>query len=488
MSARQPATLNRLITLLRFPTVSADPRHATDLAACADWLARLLARIGLHDVAVWPGRCAPVVTAAWLGRPGRPTVLVYGHYDVQPVTPRSAWATDPFRPVRRGPYLYARGASDDKGQLMAHLAAIEAWLASTGALPVNLRVILDGEEEIGSPTLLAAVARGWPLLAADVAVVSDTWMLGPRRPVLITGLRGTLAARLEICGPSRDLHAGTFGGAVANPAEALARLVASLHDKTGRIQVAGFHDDVRAMTEAERRHLAHVGPSDASLLAPATHARPGSSGLAPAGPAPPGSSGLASAGPAPAGLAVAGYGLPMAGYGEPGYSAFERATRRPALVVTDLRTSGGGRTVLPAQAAADLNVRLVAGQDPARVAAALYRHLRSRLPPGVRGRLVIGGCCPPYTLDQRAPVLPAVQAACRSAFGRDPVLLPSGGSIPFVSSLAAAQRIDVALLGFGLPGDAIHAPNERFYLPSLARGTRACAELYSCLAGIQPRT
>jgi acetylornithine deacetylase/succinyl-diaminopimelate desuccinylase-like protein len=472
VSGRQPATLDRLITLLRFPTVSADPRHSTDLAACADWLARLLARIGLHDVEVWPGRCAPVVTASWLGRPGRPTVLVYGHYDVQPVTPRSAWATDPFRPVRRGPYLHARGASDDKGQLMAHLAAIEAWLASTGALPVNLRVILDGEEEIGSPTLLAAVARGWPLLAADVAVVSDTWMLGPCRPVLVTGLRGTLAARLEICGPSRDLHAGTFGGAVANPAEALARLVAGLHDKTGRIQVAGFHDDVRPITKAERRHLAHVGPSDAALLAPATHARPH---LAAAD-----SDSLTSA-------ALALPGLSMAGYGEPGYSAFERATRRPALVVTDLRTSGGGRTVLPAQAAADLNVRLVAGQDPARVAAALYRHLRSRLPPGVRGRLVIRGCCPSYTLDQRAPVLPAVQAACRRAFGRDPVLLPSGGSIPFVSSLAAAQRIDVALLGFGLPGDAIHAPNERFYLPSLARGSRACAELYSGLAGIQPR-
>jgi acetylornithine deacetylase/succinyl-diaminopimelate desuccinylase-like protein len=479
VSARQPATLDRLITLLRFPTVSADPRHATDLAACADWLARLLARIGLHDVEVWPGHRAPMVTAAWLGRPGRPTVLVYGHYDVQPVTPRSAWVTDPFRPVRRGPYLHARGASDDKGQLMAHLAAIEAWLASTGALPVNLRVILDGEEEIGSPTLLAAVARGWPPLAADVAVVSDTWMLSPRRPVLISGLRGMLATRLEIGGPSRDLHAGTFGGAVANPAEALARLVASLHDKTGRIQVAGFHDDARAMTEAERRHLAHVGPSDASLLAPAAHAQPH---LAAAD-----SDSLTSVGLARPGLAVAGHGLPMAGYGEPGYSAFERATRRPALVVTDLRTSGGGRTVLPAQAAADLNVRLVADQDPARVAAALYRHLRSRLPPGVRGRLVIRGCCPPYTLDQRAPVLPAVQAACRSAFGRDPVLLPSGGSIPFVSSLAAAQRIDVALLGFGLPGDAIHAPNERFYLPSLARGTRACAELYSGLAGIQPR-
>lgn len=322
---------------------------------------------------------------------------------------------------------------------MAHLAAIEAWLGTSGKLPVNLRLALDGEEEIGSPTLLGAVARRWPPLAADVALVSDTWMLAPDVPVLVSGLRGVLGASLEVSGPARDLHAGTFGGTVANPAEVLATLVAGLHDKTGRVSVARFYDQVRSMTDEERRQLARAGPSDSAMLAPAGT---------------------------------------VAGHGEPGFPAFERATRRPALVVTDLQTSGAGRTVLPAWAAADLNVRLAAGQEPGKIAGTLRRHLRSRMPPGMRGRLIVRNSCPPYTLNQQAPVRRAVQPACQAVFGRGPVLLPSGGSIPFVSALAQAQRIDVALLGFGLPGDAIHAPNERFHLPSLLRGTEACIELY----------
>jgi acetylornithine deacetylase/succinyl-diaminopimelate desuccinylase-like protein len=437
-SRREP-TLQRLIRLLEYPTVSADLRHAQDMSTCAAWLARMLRRIGLREVTVWPGRVAPVVTASWRGRPGRPTVLVYGHYDVQPVDPRSAWATDPFRPKQQGPHLYARGASDDKGQFMAHLAAIEAWLATSAELPINLRLILDGEEEIGSPTLLAAVARRWPPLAADVAVVSDTWMLAPDSPVVITRLRGALGARLEISGPARDLHAGAFGGAVANPAEALAGLVASLHDKTGRVLVAGFYDQVRPMSEKERLHLARAGPSDSAMLAPAGA---------------------------------------VDSHGEPGFSAFERVARRPAVVVTNLQTSGEGRTVVPAWAGADLNIRLVAGQGPGKTAELLRRHLQSRMPPGVRGRLIIRSRCPPYTLNERSHVLRAVHSACCSVFGRAPSLLPSGGSIPFVSALAAARQIDVVLLGFGLPDDATHAANERLYLPNLFRGTEACIELY----------
>jgi acetylornithine deacetylase/succinyl-diaminopimelate desuccinylase-like protein len=441
--SRRVVTLRRLIRLLGYPTVSADPRHAADMNACAAGLARLLTRIGLQDVQVRPGQVAPVVTAAWAGRPGGPTMLVYGHYDVQPAGPRRAWATDPYRAVTAGDYLYGRGASDDKGQFMAHLAAIEAWLATPGGLPVNLRLVLDGEEEIGSPTLVAAAGRGWPELAADVAVVSDTWMLAPDVPVLITGLRGVLRARLEIRGAARDLHAGAFGGAVANPADVLARLLSGVHDKTGRVAVPDFYHQVRAITDAERSHLARSGPSDAMMLA-----RAGA----------------------------------VAGHGEPGFSAFERVTRRPALVVTDLRTSGRGRTVVPASAAADLNVRLAADQDPGLIAGHLGQYFLARLPRGMRGRLSMGDRCPPFTLSRRAPVISAVRAACRDVFGRDPVLLPSGGSIPFVSALAAGRRIDVALLGFGLPGDRIHAANERLYLPNLFRGTEACIRLYRYLA------
>jgi acetylornithine deacetylase/succinyl-diaminopimelate desuccinylase-like protein len=443
--ARRGSTLRRLITLLRFPTVSADSRHCRDMRVCAGWLARELSRIGLTDVQVWRGEQAPVVTAAWHGRPGGPTVLVYGHYDVQPVEPLTAWATDPFRPVGKGPHLYARGASDDKGQLMAHLAAIEAWLATSARLPVNFRLILDGEEEIGSPTLVAAVATGWRPLAADVALVSDTWMIAPDVPVVITGLRGVLGASLEVCGPRKDLHAGAFGGAVINPAEVLAALVAGLHGKTGRVSVAGFYDQVRPMAGRERQHLARAGPSDSSMLATA--------------------------------------GM-TASHGEPGFSAFERVTRRPAMVITDLRTSSEGRTAIPARAVANLNVRLAVGQEPGKISELLRRHLQTRVPPGTHARLLVRGGCPPYTLDQRAPVLRAVRSACRNVFGREPTMLPSGGSIPFVSALAAARCVDVALLGFGLPDDAIHAPNERIYLPNLFRGTEACIELYRRLGDL----
>ena len=439
--AHREATLRRLITMLRFPTVSADPRHSPDMDACASWLGCALSRIGLSDARVWPGQVAPVVTAAWRGSRSGPTVLIYGHYDVQPVEPKTAWATDPFRPVRAGPHLYARGASDDKGQLMAHLAAIEAWIATSARLPVNLKVVLDGEEEIGSPTLVAATSRGWTQLAADAALVSDTWMLAPDNPVLITGLRGVMTGRLEISGPVTDLHAGAFGGTVSNPASTLAQLVASLHDERGRVAVPGFYNRVRTMTGRERDYLARAGPSDARMLALA--------------------------------------GVP--GHGESGFSAFERVTRRPAIVVTDLATSGRGRTVVPAQAAADLNVRLAVDQQPAEIARLLRRHIRARMPPGARGNLFIQGGCPPYRLNLQSPVAHAVCSVCRSVFGRDPVLLPSGGSIPFVSMLAAVHKIDVALFGFGLPTDRIHAPNERLYLPNLFRGTEACIELYQQL-------
>ena len=258
-------------------------------------------------------------------------------------------------------------------------------------------------------------------------------------PVLVSGLRGVLGGRLDVSGPARDLHAGTFGGSVANPAEVLAALIASLYDKTGRVSVARFYDDVHSMTDTERRHLALAGPSDEAMLAPAGA---------------------------------------VTGHGEPGFSAFERSVRRPAVVVTDLRTSGRGRTVVPAWAAADLNVRLAAGQQPGKIAETLRRHFRPRMPPGMRGRLLVRSSCPPYTLNQRAPVVGAVRSACRTVFGLEPLLLPSGGSIPFVSALADARHIDVALMGLGLPDDAIHAPNERFYLPNLFRGTETCIELY----------
>ncbi|MEU6260144.1 M20/M25/M40 family metallo-hydrolase [Streptomyces sp. NPDC047043] len=422
---------------MRYPTVSAAPAHRADMHRCAALLARHLRRIGLDSVAVRPGRVAPLVTGEWMRRPGAPVVLVYGHYDVQPAGPRTAWTTEPFRPVVRDGYVHARGASDDKGQLVAQLAAIEAWSASGGP-PVNVRVVLDGEEEIGSPTLRHDLRRRPRHLSADLAVVSDTRMRDPHTPVLVTGLRGSLAVRIEATGPATDLHAGAFGGAVAEPARALCALVASLHRPDGRIAIDGFHDGVRPLRPAARARLARDGPTDRQLLAPA--------------------------------------GVPF-GHGEPGHSAFERATVRPALVVTALRAAA--RSAIPRRATAELSIRLVPGQRPDSVVRALRGHLAEHIPYRVRGRLTVLAACPPYALDLGGP---EVAAACRAAapvFGRAPLLLPSGGSIPFVSDLAATTGVQTLLLGFGLPDDGIHAPNERFALARLHRGTDTCVRLHA---------
>ncbi|MFE7835164.1 M20/M25/M40 family metallo-hydrolase [Streptomyces sp. NPDC057474] len=438
--ARRPATLGLLCALLRHPTVSAAPAHRTDLRRCAERLAGCLRALGLDAVAVRPGRVAPVVTGEWLRRPGAPVLLIYGHYDVQPAGPCGAWTTDPFRPVVDRSHVYGRGAADDKGQFTAHLAALEAWLTATGGLPVNVRVVLDGEEEIGSPTLLHELRRTPAYLCADLAVVSDTRMRDAHTPTLVSALRGSLAARIEVTGPATELHAGAFGGAVAEPTRALCALVASLHTPDGRIAVPGFYDDVHPLAPAERARLARVGPSAHELLAPAGA---------------------------------------VTGHGEPGHSAFERTTVRPAVVVTAL--SGAARSAIPVRAAADLSVRLVPGQRPATVARALRAHLAEHTPRAVRSRLVVLADCPPYTLDRHGPGVTEAARACTRVFGRAPLLLPSGGSIPFVSELAATTGTQTLLLGFGLPDDGIHAPDERFALRNLHRGTETCVELYGAL-------
>lgn len=420
--------------------MSALPECGPALRDCAEHLAAHLRRIGVDRVAVRPGRTAPVVTGEWMRRRGAPVLLVYGHYDVQPSGPRDAWAADPFRPWTDGTYVHGRGASDDKGQLVAHLAAIEAWLA-TGGPPVNLRIVLDGEEEIGSSTLRDDLRRRPRRLRADLAVVSDTRMRDARTPVLVTGLRGSLAVRLDVTGPADDLHAGAFGGAVAEPARTLCALVAGLHEADGRIAVPGFYDRVRPLRRAERARLARDGPTDRGLLASAR--------------------------------------VP-AGHGEPGHSAFERTTVRPAVVVTAL--SAAARAAIPARATAELSIRLVPGQRPGSVLRGLRSHLAEHTPLGITGRLTVLAACPPYTLDPHGPALAAVRRACTRVFGCAPLLLPSGGSIPFVSDLAAATGVQSLLLGFGLPDDGIHAPNERFALSRLHRGTDTCVHLYAELA------
>jgi len=433
-AAHRASILRTLERLVRIPSVSADPRHARDVGRCATHLAAELHRIGLDRVRVVPTGRHPLVYGEWCRLLGRPTVLVYGHYDVQPVDPLAAWHIPPFQPTRRGEDLYGRGTSDDKGQLCAHLAAIEAWLRGAGRLPVNIRCLFDGEEEIGSPSLTGFLRRHRSSLAADVAVISDTRMLGPGRPAVTVGLRGLLNLEVEVRGPRVDLHAGTFGGAVHNPAQALAELVAGLHDASGRVAVAGFYDRVRFRPRAERSLFAVAAPDDATVLR----------------------------------QAQVSYG-----WGESGWSLHERTTLRPAVTINGL---GGGylgtgsKSVIPARAMAKLGVRLVPDQDPADVAQLLCRHLALTTPATVRTTVRVGSRIPPAVFDPTHPVMAAASAACMRGFGARPQFLLSGGTIPAAGLLHRLLGMPVILLGLALPDDQSHAPNERFHLPNLWKG------------------
>jgi acetylornithine deacetylase/succinyl-diaminopimelate desuccinylase-like protein len=422
---------------VRFPSVSSDPSRRADVARCASWLAGRLRAIGFDRVGAIGTRGHPVVIAEWRRRPGRPTLLMYGHYDVQPAGRGGDWRTPPFRAVRIDDDLYGRGASDDKGPVTAHLFALESWLRGAGRLPVNVRCVFDGEEEVGSPGLAAVLRSSPERFAADAAVVSDTRIAGPDRPAITYALRGAIGMEVEVEAGPRDLHAGAFGGAAANPLEALCRLAGSLHDARGGVAVPGFDRGVRTWPPAERAFMARHGPSDGDVRRAA--------GRAPGG-------------------------------GEPGYSLYERTTIRPALTVTGVvggHTGSGAGAVIPRRAVAKLNVRLVPDQDPRQVAAAIRTHLGRLVPEEMRARVRVGSASPPVVVDRRHPVVLAAARACRRGFGADPVLLRSGGTIPVVEILVHRLRLPVALLGMALPDDGMHAPNEKANLPTLHRGAEA---------------
>ncbi len=413
------AYVRTLGDLVSIPTVSADPVHAPDVRRAAHQLARHLHRIGLSDVAVVSTARHPVVHAAWRGAPGRPTLLMYGHYDVQPAGSRSAWTSPPFSMRRVGERVVGRGVSDDKGQLLAHLAALEAYLRTTGALPINVVCVLDGEEEIGSPHLPNVLRR----LSADVALVSDTRMLGPDQPVITSALRGMVAAELTIVGAERQRHSGTYGGAVPNPANVLCRLISSLHDTDGRIAVPAFYRDVRRLSKAGR-------DVDAARC-----------------------------------------------WGEPGFTAFERTTIRPALDVhgiTSGRQGHGGSSIIPSAAMANLGLRLVAYQRPDHVVRLLHRHFAAQSPCGVSTTFQVTKQTPPVWTNVRHSAVDAAARACRRVFGVAPVLLPSGGTIAAVSQLRTVLGLETVLLGFALPDDGAHGPNESAHLPTLFRAVDTC--------------
>jgi acetylornithine deacetylase/succinyl-diaminopimelate desuccinylase-like protein len=419
---------------IRFPSVSAQPQHAGDLQRCAAWLADHLHQIGLEGVQVIPTRLHPIVYADWRRAPGRPTVLIYGHYDVQPVDPLHEWGTSPFEPVVRGNNLYGRGASDDKGQLFVHVKALETYLCTIGKLPVNVKCLFEGEEEIGSPNLPSFLARNTDALAADVAVLSDMRILAPDRPAITYALRGALSLELAVNGPEQDLHSGNFGGAVHNPLQALCEITASLHDVNRRVAIPGFYDHVRQGSEKERAYMIRTGPSDAQILRDARAEK---------------------------------------GWGERGYTLYERTALRPALTVNGI-TGGyqgsGVKAVIPARAMTKLNIRLVPDQDPSEIDRLFRRHVARLTPPTVRSTIRTYLRAKPVLVNRNHPAIQAAAIAYRKGFGTTPVFLRSGGTIPVVNTFQETLGIPIVLMGFALPDDRMHAPNEKFHLPNFYNG------------------
>ncbi|HTN75048.1 MAG TPA: dipeptidase [Pirellulaceae bacterium] len=434
-----------LCELLRIPSVSADSRHQPDVARAADWVANQFRELGLKTELISTDR-HPLVYAESPPVPGKPTVLVYGHYDVQPPDPLGEWLSPPFEPTIRNGNVYARGATDDKGQMLTHIKSAAAWLKTTGELPVQLKFLIEGEEEVGSESLYAYLPQAKEKLACDIVVISDTSQFGPGQPAITYGLRGIAYYELRLQGPKQDLHSGTFGGAVKNPAIALSEILAGLIDKEGRIQIPGFYDDVLPLTKEERQQFADLAFNEAGFQQQ--------------------------------------LGLEAVS-GEASYTTLERRWARPTFDVNGL-TSGyqgeGAKTVLPAKASAKFSFRLVPNQDPHKITAGLEQRLKQLCPPGITMQLIDMHGAPGVVVPLDSPYVSAAKRAIEQGFGRAPVMIREGGSIPIVTAFRQQLGVDTLLLGWGLDDDNTHSPNEKFCLADFHRGIAASAALWGELA------
>ncbi|MBI3977301.1 MAG: dipeptidase [Chloroflexi bacterium] len=447
LEADWPRYLEELKALVRIPSISASPEHAEEVRRCAATLAARLERIGLRNVTLLPTGGPPVVYADWLDAgPDAPTLLIYGHYDVQPVDPIELWESPPFEPVERDGQLYGRGTTDDKGQLSIHVNAVDAYLQAAGRLPVNVKFLLEGEEEIGSDHLAALLHEKRERLRADAAVVSDATMWDRGIPAIGYGLRGICGVEIVVHGPAGDLHSGAFGGAVPNPNNTLAQVIAALKDQNGRVTIPGFYDRVRSLGAAERQALAEL-PFDEEAFRRA------------------------------AGVTAL--------VGEATFSTVERLWTRPTLDVNGLWggfTGTGMKTVIPAHATAKITMRLVPDQDPTEITELFDRYVPALAPAGTRVEVIRQHGGRPFLTPLDHPAMGAAARALEAAFGRPPVYIREGGSIPVVADMAAILGAPVLLVGFGLNDERAHAPNERFDLGNFRLGMRSAVHLYDELA------
>jgi acetylornithine deacetylase/succinyl-diaminopimelate desuccinylase-like protein len=441
-AANQARARDELFDLLRIPSVSARSEFNADTARAAEWVAASLQRIGL-TATVHPTKGHPIVVGEWRNAPaGAQTVLVYGHYDVQPAEPLDLWDSPPFEPVVRDGKIFARGSVDDKGQLYLHIKALEAHLSTRGTLPVNIIVLAEGEEEVGSDHLAEFIEAHAKELACDAVVISDSAMFAPGLPSILSSLRGLAYFQIDVQGPATDLHSGSYGGGVMNPAMALARILATMHDANGHIAIPGFYDKVRDWGDTARKQVRSL-PFDNEHF----RAETGSPAL----------------------------------FGEKGYSTLERLWMRPTCEVNGLLsgyTGEGAKTVLPAKAMAKVSCRLVPDQTPGEIEQLMREHVSRVAPPGVAVTVthLHGGA--PWRADLDGPLFDAARRALATAFDREPVITGEGGSIPVVGDFQRILGAPVLLVGFGLPGENAHAPNEWMSEENYFKGMRAMAALW----------
>jgi acetylornithine deacetylase/succinyl-diaminopimelate desuccinylase-like protein len=435
--------LDELKTFLRIPSVSTLPEHVPDVRRAAQFVADSMKTVGLENIEIIATAKHPLVYGDWLHAPGKPTVLCYGHYDVQPPDPLDEWISPPFEPVVRDGNLYARGSADDKGQMYMHIKAVEALLSTTGTLPVNLKFLIEGEEEVGGESVAKFVAENPAKLKADVALVSDTELFAEGLPTLCIGLRGLIYTEIEARGPSRDLHSGMYGGAAPNAVFGLIELLAKMKDANGRIQIPGMYDDVAPPTPEEKRSWEHLPFDEKDFLKNEV----GSTQLT----------------------------------GEPGYSVFERTWARPTLEVHGIAggfTGAGAKTVIPARATAKVSMRMVPNQNPEKIVAAYKKFVAENTPAGIQTEVRVLSWGPAIVVNPDHAAIHVAASAFRDILGKETVFIRSGGSIPIVGDFAKHLGIPTILMGFGLPDDGLHSPNEKYKVANYYAGIMTIAHFF----------